>query len=334
MNYLRLKQIAENTTLASENEVTELKNLIAEFPYFALPYTILCKLYFKKEHYKFDDILHHTAIRVKDREWLYHYIRQQDNAEKTEIIVEQNTNIQIEIISEKDEIETVESNSIAEFLADTELETESVAIETIEEPLDLSEEELIEETIAPIAIETKNEEAPKSIAELSSILETINLNAEIEIEEETEELSLAQIKNLRKHPIYSVEEFLNIEIEEEKQPNDFFSWLNKPKNNISTITEIEEEEIPKEIEKESIIDKFIAINPQISRPKKEFYSAENMAKKSEEFDWDFVTETLANIYYEQGNKEMAIKAYEKLSLQNPMKKAYFASLIQKIKKEK
>ena len=171
-------------------------------------------------------------------------------------------------------------------------------------------------------------------------IEAINLNAkETEIETEientpTEELDIEQIKNLRKHPIYNVEEFLTSENEEKDSATDFFSWLNKPTITTSLTVETLETETPKQIEKESIIDKFIAINPQISRPKKEFYSAENMAKKSEQMDWDFVTETLANIYYEQGNKEMAIKAYEKLSLQNPMKKAYFASLIQKIKKEK
>ena len=83
-----------------------------------------------------------------------------------------------------------------------------------------------------------------------------------------------------------------------------------------------------------IIEKFIAINPQISRPKKEFYSPENMAKRSEVVDLEIVSETLAQMYYEQGNLDLAIKAYEKLSLQNPAKQPLFVDLIEKIKKEK
>lgn len=89
-----------------------------------------------------------------------------------------------------------------------------------------------------------------------------------------------------------------------------------------------------EIRGVDLIERFIASNPQISRPKKEFYNPENMAKRSEVIDLEYVTETLANLYYEQGNVDLAIKAYEKLSLQNPLKEPYFASLIEKIKKEK
>jgi tetratricopeptide (TPR) repeat protein len=59
-----------------------------------------------------------------------------------------------------------------------------------------------------------------------------------------------------------------------------------------------------------------------------------MAKRSEVIDLEFVSETLANIYYEQGNYDMALKAYKKLSLQNPSKESYFADLIEKIKKER
>ena len=115
--------------------------------------------------------------------------------------------------------------------------------------------------------------------------------------------------------------------------------------------ELKEEEEVKEIEEEvkaegptvinekaskslDIIEKFISINPQISRPKKEFFSPENMAKRSEILDLEFVSETLAEIYYQQGNFDLAIKAYEKLSLQNPSKQSFFADLIDKIKKER
>ncbi len=142
---------------------------------------------------------------------------------------------------------------------------------------------------------------------------------------------------------------------------DFFAWLKAPKPEVNSqieqnevVTEIEEEpvntvtsdsnEVNEEDEPEKVegkpvfnldlIDKFIQSNPQITRPKKEFFNPENMAKRSEVIDLEFVSETLANIYYEQGNYELALKAYEKLSLQNPSKQAYFADLIEKIRKER
>ena len=50
--------------------------------------------------------------------------------------------------------------------------------------------------------------------------------------------------------------------------------------------------------------------------------------KDEEFD--LYTETLAQIYLEQGYPEQAKSIYSKLLLANPEKNAYFATLIQKI----
>jgi len=46
---------------------------------------------------------------------------------------------------------------------------------------------------------------------------------------------------------------------------------------------------------------------------------------------DLVTETLAQIYVDQGYPEEAVNIYQKLSLQSPEKSAYFASLIDKLK---
>lgn len=167
--------------------------------------------------------------------------------------------------------------------------------------------------------------------------------------------------SLRKYPIYSIENYFKdevtqtkSEIEEEPKPEkDFFAWLKSPKSkqiiaepeaesliphsepiNPSVHESIEDEEEENSDSKLDLIDRFISINPQISRPKKEFFNPENMAKRSEVVDLEFVTETLANIYREQGNLDLAIRAYEKLSLQNPSKQAYFANLIEKIKKER
>ena len=51
-----------------------------------------------------------------------------------------------------------------------------------------------------------------------------------------------------------------------------------------------------------------------------------------EESFDFCTETLAQIYAEQGYTEEARKIYSKLSLRYPEKSVYFASLIEKIDK--
>ena len=98
--------------------------------------------------------------------------------------------------------------------------------------------------------------------------------------------------------------------------------------------EREKEEVDKEekiLSKTEIIDKFIAENPQISRPKQEFYNPMVVAQTSVVDKENIISETLATIYLNQGYVEKAISVYQKLSLKNPEKSVYFAELIEKAK---
>lgn len=234
-----------------------------------------------------------------------------------------------------EEIETEFSFSHA-FSTGNEIEEVAEVAEPIETEEKVKNEVEHQEMMAPDPeIETKQEEKEEEIR--------------------GEELRQIVDDNLRKYPIYSLETHfkeLDEEIKEKAQEEDddpgkdFFAWLNSPKNKqkqtvaIVNVQEVEEEELTEKNEKINtnvnldLIERFIQSNPQITRQKKEFFNAENMAKKSEVNDLEIVTETLANIYYEQGNYDLAIKAYEKLSLQNPSKQTYFADLIEKINKER
>jgi ferredoxin-NADP reductase len=83
--------------------------------------------------------------------------------------------------------------------------------------------------------------------------------------------------------------------------------------------------------KEEIIEKFILEEPRISRPKSEFFNPSESAQKSSLDADDIVSETLAQLYSQQGNTAKAIRIYEKLSLLIPEKSSYFAALIEKLK---
>ena len=47
---------------------------------------------------------------------------------------------------------------------------------------------------------------------------------------------------------------------------------------------------------------------------------------------DIVTEAMAEVWLKQGNRQKALETYSKLSLQNPSKRAYFATLIENLKR--
>ena len=374
MNKQTLQNIANHTNQVSNSEIEEIKQLIGSHPFYPLPHVVLAKIYFEKEHYLFENALNQAAMRVNDREWLYHYIHGDEGFDKTngssvpivevsEALDGQHFAISEAIILQN---ETEASDSADEFLKnDLQAFLSDLAIS---EPIEISEEPNERPTVEVVETIEETQEEPLSNVDPVEIqdfelennmaLDT-NHSSELEIEQDAdtiieqaveeivEEISSTEtIKehvpdmDLRKHPVYNVESFLNEEKatadSEDSTDKDFFYWLNHPKPAVSEAEVAEDlEDAPFTEDKTlSIIEQFIKANPSITRPKKEFYSAENMAKRSENVDFEYVTETLANIYYEQGNIDLAIKAYEKLSLQNPLKQTYFASLIEKIKKEK
>ncbi len=378
MNKQTLQNIANHTNQVSNSEIEEIKQLIGSHPFYPLPHVVLAKIYFEKEHYLFENALNQAAMRVNDREWLYHFIHGDEGFESTnnsllplaeisEAIDAQQPSVS-EAISLQNETEASDGsdeflkNDLQAFLSDLaisepiEISEEIMApptIEVVESIEEMQAEPLIDELPVEIpvvelannmALETNDSNALELAQEEDTIIEQA---AEETVEEIFEEAPTTEIikeqgpdMDLRKHPVYNVESFLNEEKvttdSDDPTDKDFFYWLSHPKPAVSEeqVAETIEETPFTEDKTLSIIEQFIKANPSISRPKKEFYSAENMAKRSENVDFEYVTETLANIYYEQGNIDLAIKAYEKLSLQNPLKQTYFASLIEKIKKEK
>ena len=82
--------------------------------------------------------------------------------------------------------------------------------------------------------------------------------------------------------------------------------------------------------KASLIEKFIRDDPRISKPKAAFFNPTDSAIRSNFDEEEIVSETLAQLYAQQGNITKAIHIYEKLSLINQEKSRFFAAQIEKL----
>ncbi len=84
------------------------------------------------------------------------------------------------------------------------------------------------------------------------------------------------------------------------------------------------------VTKASLIEKFIKDEPRISKPNATFFNPTDSAIRSNFDDEEIVSETLAQLYAQQGNIQKAIHIYEKLSLLNQEKSRFFAAQIEKL----
>lgn len=107
------------------------------------------------------------------------------------------------------------------------------------------------------------------------------------------------------------------------------------KDILEEINQYSEPDLSENPTKEELIERFLRIeNPKVSTSEDEDsnpFTIDKIIKNSASKEFKNVTETMAKIYLQQGNKLMALKIYEQLMIDNPKKSIYFANRIKEIK---
>ncbi len=305
MNFNWLTESIENPAvlLQSKSELQELKQ---RYPYLSSLYVFDAKLEQLESGLDYQDKIKKAAIYASNRSALYEYVIK-PNVEEAIANQEKNT-------TKNAVIDSTTSQS----------KTEQAQLDVVPER-SLTQKEKDEKRA--LEKEILNHAISASILKESASSLTKSQKDEAEIKE-TEVLK----KPTPEEPKIELDNSMGV-----------LDWLNSSlvketvHSNTSTSTPV--------VQKSQLIEKFIKggeekihftkeVTPtllQIERPQTEFFSPENMAKMSLAENEDFVTETLAKIYAQQGNIKKAISAYEKLSLKIPEKSNYFARLIQELK---
>ncbi len=107
-------------------------------------------------------------------------------------------------------------------------------------------------------------------------------------------------------------------------------------NILDEINSYREPDLSENPTKEEVRKRFLKIdNPKAGEIDENWESGaiENIIKKSANSDFKIVTETMAQIYLKQGNKEKALQIYRQLLADNPKKSVYFASRISELETE-
>lgn len=317
--------LLSNPANAGSNDLASLQELKKQFPFFHSAHMLLTLVSRKYDSGLYQQTLKQTAISIPNRARLHSLLNEFVKAPTIEIT----NQVKNEIIQPIDETKTEAKEKVSEI---DHLKAIELSAEAKEEALNKLVEKEIQKDIITAFVEKEVLKTPDwyKKQETTHDKEPITELTETKKEEEAPQISSGSFSDwlqaLKKADRVEEKPVTKGKNEDEKVEK-------KLKTEVKPIAE--KDKIEKKAKQQSIIDKIIEVNPSTIRldPNQRFFAADTKAKESLIENEELVTETLAKIYALQGNISKAVRAYEILSLKFPQKSAYFATLIQNLKKQ-
>jgi hypothetical protein len=296
-----LIQLISKPYRSNYGDMEKLQELKKQFPFFQSAHMLLTLVSKKYDSGIYQDTLRRTAISIPNRARLYSLLNSAEPVSEEKIV--ENTTTEIE------HLKAIELHS------DKKISTEEELTKQVEKEI---QKDIITAFVEKEVLKTHDWYKPKEKKVIKKV------------EEKKEEINSGSFSDWLQ-ALKKVDRVDEGKVETKKEE----SALGGEEEESRIITDFKKPPEIKEKEK-AIIDKIIEIEPGNIRldPNQRFFEANQKAKESLLENEHLVTETLAKIYALQGNVPKAIRAYEILSLKFPQKSAYFASLIENLKKEK
>jgi hypothetical protein len=336
-------------------DIAALEENIKDHPVSSLSQFLLLYHYKKNQDSRFENLARQTVLYFDNPNWLRFQLEQTDETGHFAVIIpEENNNNAEEIIIPETEAENVpiDTSEITNENLPAEIEKEEIIsveseMESIEnfqnnENVDLS----TSHRGGPAAFEPNGEVLQDDPSKNNPVLENVNEEAQVlESKEETEKTDqLPEVLNIEGfnkenqeisasagqtqassleaahedavafEPLHTIDYFASqgIKIREDvlmndklgKQMKSFTDWLKSMKK-------LHPGKLP---EQNEVIERIIQSSAEESNA-----------------DAEVLTEAMAEVLIKQNKREKAVEMYEKLSLMNPSKSAYFAAKIESIK---
>lgn len=327
MDAKRIIALLHTPSLLKEVKIEELQDIIEVYPFFSATRLLLTKKMQLSQHLLLKKEIKKTAVSVTNRKAMYEFLYQKDIRET--------------IKDAQPEVETSISISAPIPIPETKKTASETKLSTTlnKENATIQKDPKEAET-SSFTKDVVMEPAKKSNSSFSMPIDLKRFG-----KEDSKEMDFLEKQIIGQ----TIEHVLSQEIAASKKIIPKRDAPPAPRNNDSqkfsewlTILDQDrlkdwrnQKERPKQPNEMSIIDSFLQKDIKIISSKNDDieYTPSNLARLSIVDDGDFVTQTLADIYYKQGNIQKALNAYKKLLLKYPEKKTYFAARIEKLEKE-
>ena len=310
----KLYAFIKNPNLLRSDDTDFLEKLAVKYPYFGTIQSLLLKKYQLQKDARYEAQLKRTAFFSSSRSRLHELLQQEDGP--LFIIKDWSPTVERELDEQKELVETNAHNG-SFSLPDRKEDIAIVKLKSLGDTADPAEQ-----------LENKKEEKPEEPTLLNPVTE-MDLAEDESVSDPLENQILAGageaqvLKELEEDEIISHETRLTL-----------LHWLNKlAKKGPAVVKELEnlyEEYSIRQVKKRNI-DQLPDIR-ELFEPKREVTLEEIVDKASRSIDFGAipVSETLAGIYEDQGNLQMAIEVFKKLILKYPEKSTFFANRIKEL----